>query len=185
MMSPVIWICPEMFLFPLILLHFIATQLTVVMVPFLGLSLGLYYAVKTIRALKLAFSLSPLLDYPVSMVTWLLILLQSANQSLKTGFRSNARLRCLHSCRTCFYICFVISQPVERSAYLIWKETVPGLCERLLILYPFLHCGRNASETRWDRIAVSPHHHQEVFSLMGIHIEVIHLDILILQGCCL
>lgn len=114
-----------MFLCPLILLHFIATQLIVIVVPFLGLGLGLYYAVKIIKALELPFSLSPLLDCPVSMVTWLLIPLQSANQSLKTedlGFRSNAHLRCLHPCRTCFYICFVISQPVERSAFLFNLE---------------------------------------------------------------
>lgn len=60
-------------------LEFIATLAAVIMAAVLGLSWGLYYAVKTIKALELASSLFSTLDYSVSMDTWLQFPLQSAN----------------------------------------------------------------------------------------------------------
>lgn len=82
-------------------LQFIATLAAVIMAAVLGLSWGLYYAVKTIKALELA-SLFSTLDYSVTMDTWLQFPLQSANQRLKTGSRSIAL-----SIRALLYICFI------------------------------------------------------------------------------
>lgn len=78
------------------MLQFLAPQPAVIIAAAL---LGLYYAVKTIKALELAFSLSSTLDHSVSMDTWLQFLLQSVNER---SSRSIALLSCLHPSRRCF-----------------------------------------------------------------------------------
>lgn len=70
------------------------------------LTQGLSSAVKPIKLLEPASSLFSSVDYSVSMVTWLLFLLQSANQRLKMGSRSIAPLGCLHPS-----VCFISIHP--------------------------------------------------------------------------
>ncbi len=80
--------------------------------------LGLFYTVKTMKALELPSSLLSPLDYSVSMDTWLQFPLQSANQGLKMGWRSITLLWCLFPSRCCFV--FVSSSSILQGSPIIF-----------------------------------------------------------------
>lgn len=109
-----------------ILLQFIAAPPAIITAAVRGLSLGLYYPVKTMKRLEPASSLFSPPDYSVSMDTWLQFPLQSANQRLKTGSRSIALLWCLYPSRAalCLLHCHPSckdAQPVYSFRFLIFS----------------------------------------------------------------
>lgn len=154
-----------------IFLQFIATWPAVIMAPFLGHSLGLYYSVKTITALELAFSLSSPVDCPVSMDTWHPFPLQSVIQRLQINYSSVF----FFPIWAVFYFCFVTTLPfhwsnlfsnfIEGGMFLLTHYWIP--CRTI--------CVHVSGELRWDRIAFSPPHHREVNLLREIQIEALHL----------
>lgn len=127
------------------LLQFIATAPAVIMAAVLGLSRGLYYAVKIMKALEFSSSLFFLsLDYSVSMDTWLQFPLQSANQRLKTGSRSIAVLWRLYPSRHCFIFVSSSSIMQRRSTasvfFFFFHSKVSSFYCRLWFHRPALEC---------------------------------------------
>lgn len=125
-----------------------ATLAAVIMAAVLCLSLGLYYT-------ALASSLSSTLDYSVSMDTWLQFPLQSANQRLKTSWRSMALLRRFYPSGRCFIIVSSSSILRRTTDSIFFILVFEGRASPVSFHHPALHCHtvsvRGAGGTRRTR----------------------------------
>lgn len=146
------------------MLEFIATQLTFITAPFLGFTLGFYYTMKTVKALELAFLSLPL---DIRFHGYLAPIFSAKCKSEAEG---GLQINCSSLVPSCiqalFYSCVrsPASWPIPFIVLFYLRRDVSRFCCHWV---PFLHRStpirvHSSGTMRWERIAVSPHHHQEV-----------------------